>query len=206
MWGFKGGETKPFPQAILDHHASFEGTIATPDKILDLLKNETWPELRELYSNIPHWVVRADLGRLLLVYFEGGVYCDADCFLKKPFCTEKNVWLFTEKVCSSTKELGPRECKDPDHVVRVANFFFGSKNSRHLFFKAAVDECLNRLDRFLVRECKTRWSHQDILWVCGPDVLTTVYHRHKHVMDDVRLYDSTYLKHDCTGSWRNCTE
>ena len=43
----------------------------------NLIHNDTFPELVQLYSQIPHWVVQADLIRLLLVYFNGGLYADA---------------------------------------------------------------------------------------------------------------------------------
>ena len=52
-------------------------------------KYQTYLELAQLYFQIPHWVVKADLVRLLLVYFNGGFYCDADCFIQKKWNTFK---------------------------------------------------------------------------------------------------------------------
>jgi hypothetical protein len=103
--------------------------------------------------------------------------------------------LFTEHIVRDVSLLGPRECKDPANVVRVANFAFGTKRKNHPFLKLVIDECLRRLQMI-----QGPVSQSDILWVCGPDVITTMYHKHK--TPDVILLDNTYLRHFCYGSWR----
>jgi hypothetical protein len=108
--------------------------------------------------------------------------------------------VFTEHVCKSVNELGPRECKHPDNVVRIANFCFGSSTVQHPFLKEVIEECIRRLTQILF-EKNTKLSQRDVLWMCGPDVITTIYHRSKHKYD-ITLYDTTYLQHKCYGSWR----
>jgi hypothetical protein len=98
--------------------------------------------------------------------------------------------------------LGSRECKHPDNVVRIANYAFGSKMKHHPFLKEVIEECIERMGQLFLVENNQNVNSQDILWVCGPDVITTVYHRSKHNYTDVFLYDQTYLQHKCYGSWR----
>jgi mannosyltransferase OCH1-like enzyme len=198
MWNFKPNEKRPFPQDVIQHNQT-TFSLETPSTIEHLIHNSEFPEIAELYSQLPHWVIQADLVRLLLVYFNGGFYCDADCFILKKWNTPSSMILFTEHICKSVRELGPRECKHPDNVVRIANFCFGA-NKHHPFLKEVIEECIRRIKQILSEKNK-QLSHQDILWTCGPDVITSVYHKSKHKYD-ICLYDTTYLQHKCYGSWR----
>ena len=207
MWDFKPNEKNRFPLDVVTTNREFiyDFSIENPSKIKNLLHTEIFPELASLYELIPHWVIKADLVRLLVVYFKGGYYSDADCFINKIFYKHNdnhNVLLFIEHICNSVHELGPRECKDPDNKVRIANYFFGSKSIEHPFLKEVIDECINRLKQLLIIEKKTSWDHNDILWVCGPDVITTIYHKSKCHYHDIFLYDASFLTHKCYGSWR----
>jgi mannosyltransferase OCH1-like enzyme len=200
MWNFKPNEKYLFPQDVVVNNKKYISnySIESPNTIL--VNNNVFPELQELYSQIPHWVIKADLGRLLLVYFNGGFYCDADCFIRKKWNTDSSIVLFTEYICKSVNNLGPRECKNPANVVRIANFCFGAKTIHHPFIKEVIEECIQRLKQLLT-EKNTKLSHEDVLWVCGPDVITSVYHRSKHNYD-IMLYDTTYLQHKQYASWR----
>jgi mannosyltransferase OCH1-like enzyme len=203
MWNFKSSERKAInPDVILHNSKYIKGnTIITPVELDELITTEVFSELPELYHIIPHWIVKCDLGRLLLVYFYSGIYSDVDCFIKKSFHND-NVILFTEHICTSVDQLGERECKDPENLLRVANYFFGSKTKRHPFFKEVIEECLRRLKTLLILENKQELNHADVLWVCGPDVVTTIFHKSKHKYDDITLHDDTFLRHECNSSWR----
>lgn len=208
MWNFKPDERSDLNQKVIIHNARFIKyyKIITPNELKYLLdKNDVFPNLSELYDMIPHWVSKADLGRLLLIYFYGGIYSDVDCFIQKPFTSHaknNNVVLFTENVCSSTDQLGPRECKNPENAVRISNYFFGCRTPLHPFFKEVIEECLSRLTQLLLVEKNTNINSDDILWMCGPDVITSVYHKSKHNYHDILLYDTSFLSHRCYGSWR----
>jgi mannosyltransferase OCH1-like enzyme len=208
LWKFKPDENQPFPLKVIRHNAKYIRSyhILTPSYVEPFLDNDVFPELRELYKSIPKWVIQSDVARLLAVYFQGGFYFDADCFIKKPFhrhTDAHNLLLFTEHICPSIHHLGPRESKHPDNVLRVANYGFGARTVKHPFLKEVINECIARLKQLLVIENKTtNLSHEDILWVCGPDVITTVYHQLKHIYGDLFLYDTSYLEHRCQGSWR----
>jgi hypothetical protein len=55
-----------------------------------------------------------------------------------------------------------------------------------------------------------KWAETDILWVCGPDVITTMYHAqfsddgsNVDVDSSVRLIERGCLQHLGYGSWRD---
>ena len=207
LWNFKMDEKQPFPNNVIKNNLKFVDNyeIINPSTIEPLLINEIFPDIINLYKLIPHWIIKTDLARLLIIYFQGGIYSDSDCFINKKINSHNennNVLLFTEHICDSINKLGPRECKNPENVLRVANFYFGSKNKHHPFFKEVIDECINRLKQLLINENKKELTNEEILWVCGPDVITTIYHRTKNNYKDIFLYDLSYLSHKCHGSWR----
>jgi len=208
MWKFKPNEKNQIQRNVVENNLKFikKFKVVRPELLEKIINNNyIFHELQELYNIIPNWVVKTDLGRLLIIYFNGGLYSDSDCFIEKKFnihSFEKNVILFTEAICNSVDDLGPRECKNPENVLRVANFCFGSKKIKHPFFKEVINECLHRLKQLLIIEGKTELDHFDILWVCGPDVITSVYHNSKTKYNDIFLYDNAFLNHKCYGSWR----
>jgi mannosyltransferase OCH1-like enzyme len=207
MWRFKPNEKKRFPMDVINNNKKFieNYKIVTPSIVEDLIKEPTFMDLYELYHIIPNWVTQSDLGRLLIIYFYGGIYSDADCFICKKLnqhSQNHQLVLFTENICNSINELGKRECKNPDNLLRVANYCFGSVIPKHPFLKEVINECLLRLKQLLIIENKTTLTHEDILWVCGPDVITTIYHKSKHFYSDIFLYDQSFLLHKCNGSWR----
>ena len=207
MWDFKPNEVNMIPKDPINNNSKYvkNHAIITPRVLEPILKNNVFPKLLEVYPLIPKWVIKTDLGRLLVIYFNGGIYADTDCFIQKPLTVHKEnhkVILFVEKVCNSINELGHRECKNPENVVRIANYCFGSKVKKHPFFKEVIEECFNRLNKLLIIERRTELSHADILWVCGPDAITTVYHNVRQRYNDIYLYDKDYLNHTSTGSWR----
>lgn len=207
MWNFKPNEKQSFPRDVVNNNLNYimHYYVITPSAIENLLNNNIFQDLLNLYHLIPHWIIKADLLRLLVVYFHGGLYLDADCFIKKQLNMHNerdNIILFTEHICHSVNELGQRECKNPENVLRVANFCFGAKPINHPFLKEVIHECIHRLKQLLIIEKKSNLDHRDILWVCGPDVITTIYHKSKHNYHDIFLYDNTFLNHKCYGSWR----
>ena len=207
MWSFKPNEKNKFPPNVIINNAKYikQYRLVTPQIVIQHLKNDTFKELEYIYNLIPYWVVKTDLSRLLIIYFNGGIYSDADCFIKKDLnkhTDNHNLIIFTEKICNSVNQLGKRECKNPENVLRISNFFFGSKVVHHPFLKEVIDECINRLKQLLINEKKKVLTSPDIMWVCGPDVITTVYHKSKQNYTDIYLYDNTYLNHKAYGSWR----
>ncbi len=203
MWNFKPGEKAPIPTACIDHNRSFFGktNIVSPADI-ELLASH-YPGLVELWHRIPHWIIKADLGRLLYIYFNGNFYFDVDCKIRKqiPVSSDGFMVLFTETILKNVNKLGPRECKNPENVLRVANYAFGTNVVKHPFLNDVILECIKRLG-ILIDSNSSELSQQDILWVCGPDVITTIYHESGQSHSDLVLLDTSYLSHLCHGSWR----
>ena len=215
MWNFKPLEKNPFfinNKDVIINNSKYikEYQLIEPSYINELYDNITYkfslfPKLPKLYNMIPNWISKTDLGRLLIVYYNSGIYCDVDCSIKKNFekyDKDYNVILFTEYICKSVDWLGPRECKNPANKVRIANYFFYSKIKNHPFFKEVIDECLKRLELIIITENKKQLSNLDILWCCGPDVITTIYHSTRNKYKDIYLCDESFLNHTENNSWK----
>jgi len=204
MWNFKPEEKASMPMASIDNNKNF----FTGFNVVSLADIESliphYPELEKLWNLIPHWIIKADIGRLLYIYFHGDFYFDVDCNVRKNIATDSNSFLilFTETLLKDVKKLGPRECKNPENVLRVANYAFGTNVIKHPFLDEVILECVKRLD-FLVNSRPPELLQSDILWVCGPDVVTTIYHKSGHRYHDLILLDTSYLSHLCHGSWRD---
>ena len=216
MWNFKPDERAAIPMTCINKNKQFipKHVIVTPTDIIPILSS--FPGLPELWAKIPHWIVRADLGRLLYIYKHGGVYLDMDCVIAtNPFGggggggginpkTDRMI-LFTEFTVN-IDVLGPRECKNPQNALRIANFAFASNYKRHPFLELCIRECMRRLE-VLFQSNLDKWAETDILWVCGPDVITTMYHEQAADASEsdssIRLMERGYLRHLGYGSWRD---
>lgn len=204
MWHMKPNEKVSIPMKnITKNERYFNTTIIGPKEVDQLVKDLNHPLLNDLWKLIPWWIVKADLGRLLYVYVNGGFYFDADCSVKKNFLplTQNNMVLFIEKKLRTVKKLGPREKKSEDRLLRIANFAFGSRVKKHPFLKQVIDECLTRVSKFL-KESPKDISEIDVVWLCGPDVITSIYHDYKHLYSDIILLEKNNLNHQSTGGWR----
>lgn len=211
MWNFKPNEKNKLPSELIQHNKKYidRFDIYNPEKLNIMLEEECafdiFPNLKEVIPLIPHWIILADLGRLLIVYFKGGFYCDIDCFIKRliPFSTSKTC-VFEEKIVPDLNFLGERERKDHDkYRQRIANYFFGSTIIRDEFFKLTIEECIKRLHRILNEQKEKEGntvSNHDVLWCCGPDVITSIYHENDK--RNIELYDQSFLHHVCSSSWR----
>ena len=100
---------------------------------------------------------------------------------------------------------------NPDNVNRISNFCFGTTVKKHPLFKDAVNECLRRI-RFRYIEKGSNYldnnnydnktfRQKEVLWLCGPDVITCIYHDKKHEYKDILCLNSDYLQHNIQHSW-----
>ena len=204
MWNMKPGEVMPIPSKNINKNERFfKTTIVGPNEISGLVKEINNPVLSKLWEEIPWWIVRADLGRLLYVYVNGGFYFDADCLVKKNFLptVKDNMVLFVEKKLRSTSKLGSREKKTEDRLLRIANYAFGSGIKKHPFLEKVIEECLVRLALF-IKNSPEDISETDVVWLCGPDVITSIYHDFKHLYTNLILLEKNNLNHQSFGGWR----
>jgi mannosyltransferase OCH1-like enzyme len=178
MWGMKPGESNPCPREIINKNNKYiKGKIVGPKEIETLIKKYPDSELYDLWQQIPRWIVKADLGRLVYLYHYGGFYFDIDCEIKQNFLDDikHDTILFTEFILDNTDRLGLREIKDKAHKLRVANYAMGSRVKKNKFYQKCIEECMRRL-KIIFRE-RNKISDKDVLWLCGPDVITTIYHQ-----------------------------
>ena len=206
IWGLWNKNSKPLKKH--QENIDFNKSYFTPEVIgLDVI--ESWvagwenKKLQSFWEKIPHPVIKGDLGRLLHIYFTGGFYFDTDCRINKPLNLKKEdkLVLFVEKLLPNVSFLGPKEQKSPERVLRIANFAFGCTVTQHKFLKEVIEESIKRLETIISKNNK-ELTEEDILWCCGPDVITSVYHDSHKKYDDILLLDSTYVNHFAYGSWR----
>ena len=215
LWKFKPKETKPCPRSAIDKNSSFipHHKIVKLKSIRKLVGRYS-KELEDLWDNIPHWIIKCDVGRLLYLYFNGGLYMDIDCFIKKrlPLCLrdergKNKVVLFIENRVA-LEHLGPREIREPAFQLRIANYIIGVGKVKHPFIKKILDEGIRRLKIILKDQQKVgdKVPITDILWIFGPDLVTTMYHRYGHTSPNVNLLGRTWVKHSCMNSWKTESE
>lgn len=190
MWNMNPQETRLPNEKVFQHNAKYvpDYKLIGPKEINPLLP--LFPDIQRQWDTIPHWVIKADIARLLYIYEYGGVYLDCDCLVEQPL--PKEPWVCVEKVVP-VHLLGTKESKHPSHAMRIANYAFGFPK-HHPLLKEALEECARRLPQ-------ADATAENILWVCGPDVMTTVYHRHQE-KKNIALLNHAYIKHLAVGSWR----
>ena len=104
------------------------------DDDLEILVKENHPELNREWNNLKG-IHKADLGRYLVLFLEGGFYCDTDFYVSEPF---ENLKL-EEKVY-----LAP---STPDFLFMregMTNYFIYSPPKEQLFLDL-IDESLKRI-------------------------------------------------------------
>lgn len=203
MWNFKPNENQKIPTKFIKYNEPFfKPLFIEPKDILNLVRENV--HLNEIWNKIPWWIVKADIGRLLLVYNLGGFYLDIDCVVKKnflKFLKNDEIVLFIEHICNSVNELGRRENKNPERVTRIANYAFGSLKPKHPFIGDLINESIKRLNMIL-KENNDSIVNEDILWIAGPDVITSIYHDNRKKYNNIKLFDQSYILHGAWGTWR----
>lgn len=174
-------------------------------KYVSQFSQEFDPEFFDLFNKIKRKVAQADLGRYLLIYYLGGMYCDIDVVVKKPanFLTDldyrNGVWL-TEVDDVDPSFLGPRE---KHYLPRLAQFAFFVKEAKSELLLEIILKSIERTKE-LFQELGDDWSDADILWVTGPDLVTTVIHETKaadfKILDKFQSWE--LLKHQYKNTWK----
>ena len=209
-WNFKPGESQPRPpDEIIDNNGLYfqNCNVIEPKHVEKYFENNNDfdKDLYDLYHNCSSWVVKSDLARYMYIYYNGGFYCDADCMILKPIPIDNTneAYVFIEKIISTVNKLRPRECKDPENVTRICNYFFGTTVKQHPFFKDLIQECIKRMRQIFVEEGFKIVPPNDVYWICGPDAFTTTYHRNKRKYSSLLLLNEKHIKHHANGSWKN---
>jgi len=181
--------------------------LLNKNDIMEMIDRDVWDMLN---MKIKRKVVIADLSRYYLMWKEGGFYLDLDVrvnqnlsdVVKLSLKNNENIILFTEHDSCNPMYMGQREDKNYTH--RIYNCMFWSKENE-TFWKECIDLTIERC-KMLISE-NTEITDDDVIWVSGPDVITTVYNKKYKNAKKVKVYDGTasrkILTHLNGGTWRN---
>ena len=201
LWGFNPKKDTLDP-SVINYNSKFSNYIIVDnvDNYIDQYSKEYNNNFKNIWNNIPRWIIKTDIARLLYLYYNPGLYLDSDAVIINDIILQlddnMDMYVFTEHIVNNVEDLGPREKK---YKLRIANYAIGSKKLKHPFIKLLIDECIKRL-LILYSENNNSISNEDVLWVCGPDVITTIYHENK--LDTIQLFNNKYVKNLNLSSWR----
>lgn len=154
-------------------HKKWEIKIYNEDDAQNIITN--WlPELLPIYNAYPHYIQRADLFRVVLVYLFGGVYMDMDMFCIKPLDQLLKFDLILPEERSITTrqraQLAQLDGIVVKHNFRLGNYMFGGM-AKHPFWLYYLKEAIKQSAKEIKHE-------GDILETTGPALLTKVYHKY----------------------------
>ena len=181
--------------------------LLNKEDIIEIMDKDVWDMLN---MKIRRKVVLADISRYYLMWREGGFYLDLDVrvnqnltdIVKSSLKNNENIILFTEHDNCNPMYMGKRENKNYTH--RIYNCMFWSKE-KNKFWKECIDLTIERC-KMLIAE-NSEITDEDVIWVSGPDVITTVYNENYINDKQIKVYDGVksreILTHLNGGTWRN---
>ena len=164
---------------------------------------QQYPEYEGIYLAANN-IMKYDIMRYLIVYHCGGTYLDADIVLKKSLANiTANECFFIEKIIPLSRSnpgyYEPIRKGQLEHPIRIANYAFSSK-ARNPIFLEFLAEIRRRMYIQSVPKC-----HYDVLYLTGPDVVTTVIHAAKktiYINVISNLASNSIIQHTGAGEWR----
>lgn len=166
----------------------------TDDDVLKLIKSKyAW--LLPTYMEYPHNIQRADIARLLVVHFEGGIYADLDVY---PNSAEHIQCL---------QHLGLQAIFSPTSgTLGLSNHFFMAERGSP-FLLWVLYEAKRRGDGLT-----SRWMvlpYLQVFWSTGPMMLTAAFRKYSWLYgtlrDSIGLLDEGYggvvIRHAAGRSW-----
>ena len=164
---------------------------------------EQYPEYEGIYRAANN-IMKYDIMRYLIVYHCGGSYLDADTVLKKSLANiTANECFFIEKIIPiSRNNPGYYESIRKgvlEHPIRIANYAFSSRPKNPIFLEFLAE--IRR--RMYIQSVPT--CDYDVLYLTGPDVVTSVIHtmnKTMHINVVSKLVSNSIIEHTCAGEWR----
>jgi mannosyltransferase OCH1-like enzyme len=185
--------------------SSYEIKLWKGNDCLEFLE-EYFPKYISFFIDTKSYATKSSLIRCLLLKIFGGIYSDFDVVIKDAHIKnliEKYESLFiTEcilKDSSVEKSKSYRiRCGISEDKIRIADFFMASRKDHEVW-------------DFVIKEFDLRIPNKileiyDILYVTGPDVISTVINNNK--IDDVYIVNKNdsdvFMKHEMDGvnTWR----
>jgi mannosyltransferase OCH1-like enzyme len=168
-----------------------------------------YPQYEGIYRKATN-IMKFDIIRYLIIYHSGGTYLDVDVLLKKSLKNiTANECFFVEKIITNVANhdarYEPIRKGVPEHPVRIANYAFSSKPKNPIFI-----EILTEIRRRMHLQPSPKKDY-DVLYLTGPDVVTTVVHRLSAVsrmkinIIPQKISKSIFV-HASAGEWRGRKE
>jgi len=166
-----------------------------------------YPEYESMYNKATN-IMKFDIIRYLIIYHCGGTYLDADIVLRRSLANiTANECFFVESILSnvinpSASRYEPIRKGVPEHPVRIANYAFSSKPKNPIFL-----EILTEIRRRMYIQSAPK-NDYDVLYLTGPDVVTTVVHSlaatSKLKINIIpEKISKSILIHSSAGGWRS---
>jgi mannosyltransferase OCH1-like enzyme len=165
---------------------------------------QQYPEYEGIYRAANN-IMKYDIMRYLIVYHCGGTYLDADIVVKKPLSNvTANECFFIEKIVPLNRNNAgyhePIRRGVFEHPIRIANYAFASKAKNPIFLEILAE--VRR--RMYIQPAPMR--DYDVLYLTGPDVVSSVIHTMKKTIS-INLVSKSVsdgiFEHTCAGEWRN---
>ena len=203
-----------FPHDILDCLDNFQKlnpqfyhVLWNEQSIIDIMdENE-----KLIYKNYSKKIQKADYARYIVLKYYGGIYCDYDIEVEQSIYTlydkykNDDIILFEEVTLNANDMIDSLKYSIrnniPEVPLRIANYIMASKpNSIGI--------------NYILKLCKERSvlklnEDYDILYTTGPDVVSTVFDKHKndkwlsHLSYIPLSISVKYFSHLCAGHWRD---
>jgi len=179
------------------------------DEDIKQLAQKEFPDLLKVWDQL-QGIQRADIGRYLILYANGGTYVDTDVIFNKNFF--KNMDFDENKIY-----FAPSVKIFPWDSLTMTNYIIYAPKARMEFFKDLVRECIKR-----VREFKNTYSIDYVPYTTGRVVVTEMAKKYKNIqiMDENKVlnkfcanteitdknicyHEGSTIRNDEDGSWRS---
>jgi mannosyltransferase OCH1-like enzyme len=203
-------------QSFDDLNSGFTRVVWRDDDIRMLLSS-SYKEYEDIYSGYKLNIQRADLARYLVLYEYGGVYADLDVSAVRPMSElladhpDKQFFCFVEIVLTKERanEIGIGEPirkigKEkgfgviPEDQERIASYLVMCSPKHPMMLKI-----LEEVKRRSVLKVKKQY---DVFYTTGPDLFTTVVHRHLKENPDAMVVDKetsdSFFIHHGSAIWK----
>lgn len=171
-------------------HPDYKYILWTDEKLEELIK-EYYPEWLNIWKTLPYGVQRGDVGRMMVLYQYGGIYCDTDTIAFQTFPISKNEYLKLHVGRQSTVHL------------EMAIMFAPKKHGFFLHHLKQVEKSLKRWNWM-----KDFMPSLYIHLTTGPFQFTRSVHDYLQthpasikIYTYKDFYSSVYMTHLANGTW-----
>lgn len=179
------------------------------DEDIKHLAQKEFPDLLNIWNQL-QGIQRADIGRYLILYVNGGMYADTDIIFNKNFFDNADIEEDKIYFAPSVKIF-------PWENLTMTNYLIYAPKARMGFFKELVRECIER-----VRKTKNVYFLDYVPYTTGRVVVTDMAEKYKNVIildenkvlnkfcgnteitdKNICYHEGSTIRNDEDGSWRS---